>query len=101
MSLLISSLGSLFMIYESLFTFHHLPDIYFAKLHFIRTIYSVVDCPGYRSALTAWQVGRRRSIFQQRIEYRFWPSRHGKRLVEDYYWRRSRLHAFCADAFAS
>jgi hypothetical protein len=61
----------------------------------------VLRCLGYRSALAAGQVRRRRFIFQQRVEHGVWSSGDGKHSFEDNDWRRGRLYAFCIDAFTS
>ena len=51
--------------------------------------------------IAAGQVGRGRSVFQQRFEHGVWSARNGKHLIENYYRSRGCVHAGCTNAFAA
>ena len=52
-------------------------------------------------AVTAGQIGRRRSVFQQRFEYGVWTTRYGKHSIEDYYRSGGGFHAHRLDAITA
>jgi hypothetical protein len=56
---------------------------------------------GGGGAVTAGQIGRRRSVLQQRFEYGVWPTRHRQHLIQDHYRSGRGFHAHRTDAIAA
>jgi len=57
--------------------------------------------PGCGCAITAGQIRRGRSVFQQRFEYSVWPTRYGKYSVENHDRSGRGFHAHRFDAIAA
>ena len=56
---------------------------------------------GGSHTVAAGQVGRGRSVFQQRLEHCVWSARNRKHLVKNYYRSRDGVHVGSTDAFAA